>query len=287
MFVITGATGHTGSAVARTLLDAGQRVRVLVRDPARAQELASRGAEVVPGDLADGDAVARALAGASGLYLLSPPDVTSASFVAERSALLGRLAGAARAAGVGHVVFLSSIGAQHGQGNGPIRTVHAGEQALRATGLPVTFLRPAYFLENWAAVLPAARQDGVLPSFLPAALSIPTVAVRDVGPVAAQALLDGPRGTRIIELGGPREVSAEDVAAAAGKLLRRPVKVAEAPLDAVVPTFTSFGMSGDVAALFREMYQGLRSGHVAWQAQGTERLRGSTSVEEGVRGLLA
>jgi uncharacterized protein YbjT (DUF2867 family) len=285
MFVVTGATGNTGSVVARQLLQGGHKVRLLVRDPAKAKDLAALGAEVVRGEL-NGPALQAALAGAQGLYLLSPPDVATRDFVGERSRLLGELAQAARAAAVGHVVFLSSIGAHHEAGTGPIRTVHAGEVALRGTGLPVTFVRASYFLENWAPVLPVARKDGVLPSFLPAASRYPMVAVRDIGPVAAQALLDGPRGTRIIELAGPREVSPEEVAAAAAKLLQRPVKVVEAPLDAVVPTFTSFGISENVAGLFREMYQGMQSGKVAFQGQGTEQLRGATGLEDALRSLL-
>ena len=287
MFVVTGATGNTGSVVARKLLEAGRKVRILVRDPAKAQPLVALGAEVVRGELGDRKAVERAFSGAEGLYLLSPPDVTANDLLTERGKLLGELAQAARAAKVGQVVFLSSIGAQHASGTGPVLALHAGEEALRATGLPVTFVRPAYFLENWCAVLPVAVKDGVLPSFLPATTGQPMVAVRDIGPVAAQALLDGPRGTRVIELAGPREVSPEDIAATAARLLQRPVKVAEAPLEAVVPTFTSFGISANVAGLFQQLYQGMRSGKVAFQGQGAELRRGGTGLEDALRSLLS
>ncbi|HEX3854692.1 MAG TPA: NmrA family NAD(P)-binding protein [Polyangiaceae bacterium] len=285
MFVITGATGNTGSVAAETLLAAGKQVRVVVRDAAKAKALAERGAEVVTADLSDEAALRRAFEGADGVYLLSPPDVTLKDFLGERKKLTDGLARVAKAAGVKHVVLLSSIGSQHDSGTGMIRSTHAAEQALRATGLPVTFVRAAYFVENWATVLQPAQQDGVLPSFIAASQAIPMVASRDIGKAVAQALLDGPRGTRVIELAGPVEVKPSDVAAALSKIFGKSVNVAEAPLSAVVPTFTSFGMSDDVAGLFRELYEGVANGKVSWQGGSTELQRGSTPIEQTLRAL--
>jgi uncharacterized protein YbjT (DUF2867 family) len=287
MFVITGASGNTGSVAARALLDAGKAVRVLVRDPSRVKGLAERGAEVVAGDLWDEAALAKAAAGAEGVYLLSPPNLRPSDFVAERRVQLEGAVRALRAAGVGHVVLLSSIGAQHATGHGPVQTVHAGEQALRASGVPATFVRPAYFVENWGPVVPVARKDGVLPSFIPAATKIPMVAVRDIGGVVARALLEGPpHGVRVLELAGPAEASPADVAASLGRALGRPVTVAEAPLEAVVPTFTSFGLSENIASLYREMYQAIRTGGLEWQGRGTELVRGPTSLDQALAGLV-
>jgi uncharacterized protein YbjT (DUF2867 family) len=286
MFVITGATGNTGAVVAKQLLDAGRKVRILVRDPAKAKSLADRGAEVVTGDVFDEAALAGAAAGAEGLYLLSPPDVRATDLVTSRRLQMEAAVRAARKADVGHVVLLSSIGAQHPAGTGPVVTLRNAEQALRATGLPVTFVRAAYFVENWGAVLPVAMQDGVLPSFIPGTLSIPMVATRDIGLVAARALLDGPRGTRILELAGPQDLTPHDVAAAMSRLLGRSITVAEAPLEAVVPTFTSFGISEHVAGLFRELYQAIRTGKLIWEGPPAELVRGTTTVEPVLKSLL-
>jgi uncharacterized protein YbjT (DUF2867 family) len=285
MFVITGATGNTGSIAAETLLAAGKQVRVVVRSAAKAKGLAAQGAEVVEADLNDEPALTRAFQGAEGVFVLSPPDVTLNDFLGERKKLTDRLARVTLAAGVKHVVFLSSIGAQHSAGTGMIRSTYAGEQALRGTGLPVTFVRAAYFMENWAAVLHPVQADGVLPSFIAATQAIPMIASRDIGKCVAQALLDGPRGTRVIELSGPVEVSPEGVAAAFAKVLEREVKVAEAPLEAVVPTFTSFGISENVAGLFRELYEGVGNGKVDYEGGKAERRRGSTTIEDVARTL--
>jgi uncharacterized protein YbjT (DUF2867 family) len=107
----------------------------------------------------------------------------------------------------------------------------------------------------------------------------------DIGKAVARALLEGPRGTRVIELSGPAEVSPNDVAAALTRILGRAVKTVEAPLEAVVPTFTSFGISPNVAELFRQMYQGLADGKVAWEGAGAEAARGTTTIEQTLRAL--
>jgi uncharacterized protein YbjT (DUF2867 family) len=183
------------------------------------------------------------------------------------------------------VVFLSSVGAQHATGTGIIQTVHAGEVALRSAGVTSTFLRPAYFVENWAAVLPVAKQDGVLPSFIAGDQKMPMASTADIGSLAAEALLDGPRGQRVLELSGPEDVTPKQVAAVVSKILGRAVQLVEPPLDAVVPTFTSFGISADVAGLFQGMYEGIRAGRVSFEGGKTEARRGQTSLEETLRQL--
>ena len=284
MFVITGATGHTGSVAAETLLAAGQPVRVVVRDAAKATRLKGLGAEVFVADLGDPAALARAVRGARGVFLLSPPDLGARDFIRERQRLTQQQIDALAAEKVPHVVLLSSIGAQQPAGTGPIASVRNAEQQLRASGLAATFVRAAFFVENWGAVLGAVRGDGVLPSFIRADQRIPQVGTLDIGKAIAQALLDGPRGVRVIELSGPSDVSPNDVAAALARLLGKPVKVVEAPLEAVVPTFTSFGASEEIAELFREMYEGIARGTVA--PEPGEHVRGTTPLESTLRALL-
>jgi uncharacterized protein YbjT (DUF2867 family) len=284
MFVVTGATGNTGAVVAQQLLAAGRKVRVYVRDAAKASALAEQGAEVRVGDLDDERALSEAARGAEGVYVLAPPDPRSNAYIAEREQLTGKIARALSRAEVKHVVLLSSIAAQLPSGTGPIVTVHNAEQQLRASGVPATFVRASYFMENWASVLPVAQRDGVLPAFFPADLRIAQVATRDIGAVAARALLDGPRGIRILELSGPRELSPADVARAAANVFGRPVSVAEAPLDAVVPTLTGFGISPNFAALFRELYAGVCDGTITWEGTG-EAVRGVVEIEQALREL--
>src|SRR5688572_13809887 len=76
MYVVTGATGNTGRAVAETLLDKGQKVRVLGRDVKRLS-LAGRGVEAFAANMEDATGLTRAFTGARAVYAMIPPDVAS------------------------------------------------------------------------------------------------------------------------------------------------------------------------------------------------------------------
>lgn len=287
MFVIAGVSGNTGSIVANSLLEQGKKVRVIVRDAKKGEPWKARGAEVAIADVDDEAGLTKALEGASGVYLLSPPDMAATDFIAQRRKTVETIGRAVENSKVAHVVLLSSTGAQHEAGTGPIRTLHLAEERLARTPAKTTFVRASYFLENWASVLGAAAQ-GHLPTFLPADLVVPMVATKDIGLVAAKALLEPPSGkSEIIELAGPRDYSSRDIAAVLTKILGKQVDVAEAPLEAVVPTFTSFGISANIAGLFREMYDGMGKGVVAFEGKGARLVRGQVDAETALRGLGA
>src|SRR5437763_6752058 len=242
MFTVFGANGNTGSVVARRLIDAGKKVRLVVRDPKKVAALQTRGAEVVTGDVTDGSALKSALAGAEGAYLLIPPDNTSNDLVGRGRGIVDNYLAGLTAAKVPHAVMLSSIGAQRLSGTGPIVTVHYAETTLpKAAATRFTFLRAAYFMENILANAYPMKQDGVLPVFGGGeSYAFPMVATRDIGDVAADALLTPPTATQWIELSGPREYSFVEASAAASRILGRTVKATPMPLDAVVPMLTRF-----------------------------------------------
>ncbi len=283
MFVVAGVSGNTGSVVASTLLDRKQPVRVIVRDAAKGEAWKARGAEVAVADLADRAAVTAALQGAKGAYLLVPPRVTSKAPLTENRAVIASLAAAVAAAKVPHVVLLSSIGAQHPDGTGPIVSAHEAEVAL-APVTNLTAVRAAFFMENWLGSLGAVAQD-ILPMFAAPDVAFAQVATADIGRTAALALLEGPHGQQRIELSGPRDLSPNDVAAAVSQLVGKKITAIQPPLEAVVPTFTGFGVSPEVAALFTELYAGLASGRIAWSGEGRA-LRGTVDIAEVLRPAL-
>ena len=287
MFTVFGASGNTGSVVAKRLLDAGKKVRLVVRDPNKVAALHSRGADVVTADVLDASAVKSALAGAEGAYLLIPPDPQSKDFVGRGRRIIDDYLAALTDTKVPHAVMLSSVGAQKPSGTGPIVTVRYAETTLpKAGATKFTFVRAAYFMENILANAYPMKNDGVLPVFGGGeTYPFPMVATRDIGDVAADALLAPPKATQWIELSGPKEYSYADAAAAASKILGRPVKATPVPLDATVPTLTKLGFSENVAGLYREMIEAFAGG-LKCEGKGRS-VRGKVPLEEVLRAGLA
>ncbi len=216
--------------------------------------------------------------------MLLPPNFASSSVRADNGRRTKVLAKAIEASGVKHVVFLSSIGAQLADGTGPIGSVHDAEATLGQARAEVTFLRAAYFMENWGSSLYALAQ-GKLPTFLIEGRAAPMVATFDIGTTAAKLLLDGGRGKQVVELSGPREYSPLDAAAALSRILERPISVEQGPEEAMIGALTGAGMNGEWARLFQEMTHGFNAGHVAWES-GRTRLRGVTELEAVLRRLV-
>jgi uncharacterized protein YbjT (DUF2867 family) len=284
-FVVAGVSGNTGKVVAETLLAQKKGVKVVVRDAAKGAPWQAKGAEVAVADLGDANALAQAMKGAEGAYVLIPPTFTAPSFRAYQDKLSTAIAEAARASRVPHVVFLSSIGADVPAGTGPIAGLYVAEQKFRREEATAwTFLRAGYFMENLGTSL-ATLAQGFIPSFLPASLGIDMIATVDIGRQAASLLVEGGKGARVVQLGGPA-VTMSDVAATLGRITGQAVRVQEAPLDAVVPTFTGFGMPKDLAELYREMLEGFVAGRVVAEA-GQKHVPGTTSIETFLRGVLA
>jgi uncharacterized protein YbjT (DUF2867 family) len=284
MYVVAGATGNTGGVVAETLLEQGKPVTVIVRSEEKAQPWKAKGARAAIGSFEQPGTIIDALKSADGAYLLVPP--ASGISEQERERVVRSLSEAVEKSGVKHVVFLSSIGAQHASGTGPIASVHVGEATLTPVANNVTFIRAGYFFENWAPILPAAQNNGVLPTFLTPDRKIPMVSTRDIGRVAADALLSPAHGRRIIELAGPQDYSPEDIASALSSLLNREVQVQPLPIGAALEAFKGMGFPEEVARSFQEMYAGINSGHVSYEGGSAEFRRGTVTAEEALRGLL-
>jgi len=283
-YAIAGVTGNTGRVAAETLLTQGKEVRVIVRDAAQGESWRARGAEVAVANLGDVGALSRALAGVAGAYLLVPPNLGAPRFRAYQEATGAALAAAAEQSRVPHVVFLSSVGAQHPSGTGPIAALHGVEKRLSALAATrCSFLRAAYFMENLAGSLGMLDQ-GILPSFTPASFAFDMIATVDIGRLAAQLLLEGTDKNQVVELGGPAR-SMRDAAEILSTITGKPVRVHEAPLDAMVPTLTGFGLSEELAQMYREMTDGLLRGLVAFEG-GHRRVLGTTPLETVLKDLI-
>ncbi|MGQ0665668.1 MAG: NmrA family NAD(P)-binding protein [Nitrospiraceae bacterium] len=281
MFVVLGATGHTGSVVAETLLARKQLVRVVVRSADKGASWKAKGADIAVASLDDVPALTNAFQGATGVYLLVPPNYGATAWLAEQRQRMDQAAAAVKASGVLHVVFLSSVGGQIAGGTGPIRAARYGEQKLGAVAKNLTILRPSYFMENWTPGIGMAKGQGVLPTFIAPTAKVPMISTKDIGRVGAERLMTGGKGKQVVELAGPEEYSPDDVASALGQIIGRTVTTQHAPLSAVVPTFKSFGFSDEAAKLFEEMYTSFSKGAIGYEHPASV-VRGTVTLLEAL-----
>ncbi|MDI1484251.1 NmrA family NAD(P)-binding protein [Polyangium sp. y55x31] len=283
-FVVAGVTGNVGSVVAAELLAKGQKVKVLVRDAAKGAEWSKKGAEVVVAGLGDKDALAAALAGAQGFFVLLPPNVAAPDFYAYQRETSDSIVAAVKASGVPHVVLLSSVGADLPDGTGPIKGLHHLENALRATGVTLTAIRAGYFQENVANSLAPAKNAGIFPNFTGAPdYPFPHIATKDIGTLAAVSLLEGGQKSEIIDLHGPA-YSVRQVAEKLGAALGKALQVVDIPPEAHVSTLVQAGLRQDHAEIFAEMYRGFQSGAIA--PRGDRLVEGKTPIDEVIQALV-
>jgi uncharacterized protein YbjT (DUF2867 family) len=256
MYVVTGATGNTGSIVADALLAAGKKVRVLGREAKRLERFTRKGAEAFVADPTDAAALTAAFSGAESAYLMIPP------FEAR---VVDPLVSAVRKNALNHAVVLSSYGADKPDRTGPVVGLHNLEKKLEGVaGLNALFLRPGYFMENLIAQIWVVNSFGSMAGPVRADLPLPMIAARDVGAVAAQALLQlNFEGKEPRELQGPRDVSYAEAAALIGKAIGKPgLTYQQLPAAQLKPVLQQMGMSPHQADLLLELAEGLNTKHL-------------------------
>jgi uncharacterized protein YbjT (DUF2867 family) len=261
MILLTGITGNIGGATARALLARGEHFRALVRDPVKAAAWAEQGVDIVQGDLEDPAAVRRALAGVDRALLVMPngefQERVEVSFVRT-----------AREAGLPWIMKLSSPEAVRGT-TSPIPLAHiAAEDAIRASGMSWTFVRPSFYMQNFRGSVKSARATGKL--------SMPmgsgTVALtdnNDAGEFIAHVLTD-PESARhhgqCYDITGPDPVmNFHQVAQAIGEAIGQPVAYDDcdpkAFQAAIRPFHRNEWHSDAVARLFAEIADDRTPGH--------------------------
>ena len=278
MYLVTGITGHVGGATARHLLQMGKQVRALVRDEAKAAAWKTKGVELIQGEWEDAAAMARALNGVEGVYLMMPPSQTPSRDFREAKAILASYKKALAQAPPPKLVALSSMGSEKTSGLGLITSTHLLEEALASEPFPVAFVRAGGFYENFLFGLDAA-QSGALPTFYaPTDRKLPMVATEDIGAEVAKLLTAQWTGRRVIELGSM--VSPDEIAAAFGQVLGRDVKAQAVPREAWAGALQSMGLPKDGTWAYEEMIEGENSGWIGFGVENSERVEGTTSAEQ-------
>lgn len=247
--LVTGSTGVIGSQVLEHLDGKGVEVRALTRSPEKAR--LPPGVTVVQGDLSDVDSVRRAMQGVSTLFLLA---ANAADELTQAMLTLN----VAREAGVKGVVYLSVYRGEQYADVPHFAGKYAVERMIEQYDLPVTVLRPAYFIQNDERQKDALLKQGVYGMPI-GHRGISMVDIRDIGDAAARELLrrtraKGPEPRVTYELVGPEIVSAESVAAIWSEALGQPIRYAGDDLDALeqrLKIFTPAWHAYDLRLMFR------------------------------------
>ncbi|NUR93488.1 MAG: NAD(P)H-binding protein [Nonomuraea sp.] len=260
MIVITTPTGRIGSKVLDLLLDSGEPIRVVARDPAR---VAARDrVEVVQGSLADLDVVTKALSGADAVLWVLPPDPRSHSLAGHAMDFTRPLVEAVVTEEVGRVVSVSTLGRGVARNAGQITTSLAADDLVASTGVPFRALAMPGFMENLLNQVEPIRSAGVFFTPIPTDLALPTCATRDIAAVAARLLLDDSwTGRDDVPVLGPEDLSPDDQAAIMSEVLGRPVRCERVSLEDHRATLVRHGLhpawAQGLADMAREVMDGL------------------------------
>jgi uncharacterized protein YbjT (DUF2867 family) len=265
MYVVIGATGHTGGVVAEKLLAKREKVRVVGRDERRLERFKQQGAEAFVGDVTDANAMARAFSGAEAAYVMLPPNIAAPNVRAYTDRVSDALASALEKNGARHAVALSSIGAEKSDRTGPVLGLHNLEQRLDAiSGLNAILLRAGYFMENILSQVGIIQQLGHMAGPVRSDLALPLIASRDIGAAAAELLQRRDfQGKQRRELLGARDVTYAQVARVVGAAIGKPdLTYQQVPAAQIKPALMQMGMSANMADLLLEMSEALNSGYM-------------------------
>jgi uncharacterized protein YbjT (DUF2867 family) len=282
MYVITGATGHTGKVAAETLLASGAKVRVIGRDAQRLQPLAEKGAEAVVADMADAAALEKAFSGARAVYAVMPPNLAAPDVRAYQERVTDSIASAVRKNGISFAVALSSTGADKAHGTGVVLGLHGLEAKLSAIeGLNLLSLRCGHFMENLLSQIGVIQSFGFMGGAVRGDVPCPMIATRDIGAVTADSLarLDF-SGTQTRELLGPRHVSNDEAAKIIGAGIGKPgLAYKQLPASLLKPAMMQMGLSANMAEMILEMSEALNTGHMKSQEPRSARNTTPTTLE--------
>jgi uncharacterized protein YbjT (DUF2867 family) len=284
MYAITGITGQVGGVIGQALLTAKQPVRAIVRDGAKGQLWADRGCEVRMATIEDATSLTAAFQGAEAVFVLVPPNFDPLPGFPEARSIGAALRSALDAARPSRVVYLSTIGAQASEPN--LLTQHTMiEEAICALPVPITVLRPAWFMENCRWDVAPAREQGVIPSFLqPLDKPVPMVATADIGKVAVGLLQEKWDGHRVVELEGSTRITPNQIAATFTKLLGKPVHMEVVPRESCETLFRSQGVKNPFPRM--RMLDGFNEGWMEFEDGEPNSRKGSVTLESVLQDLI-
>ena len=269
-YVVTGATGHVGSALVDYLLGESVPIRVVIRSETKAESFRSRNIDVALADLYDAQALTRAFQGAKAVFVMNPTDVQGSDMFQSARQVSQAFAQVIQTAQVQRVVVLSSWGAEQPTKTGNILTAHILEEQLKDTTSQIVFIRAASFMENWLDSISAFKAGyspviGTIFQRLNKKTSY--IATNDIARVADQYMIKPSNELNkllIIELEAQQTYSPNDVAKIVGDLLQKPVEVASMTDEMVENLGNKLGWSKSTVTNMIELHRSIDDDTIGW-----------------------
>lgn len=256
MIVITCPTGQIGRQVVDTLLESGEELRVIARDPQALSADARRRVEVIEGSHGEAAVVDKAFAGAESVFWLAPPDPRAGSVEAAFVGFTRPAAEAFRRNDVRRVVGVSALGrgTPWADKAGYVTGSLAMDDLIASTGVAYRALTNPSYMDNVARQAESIRNQGMFFSPIAGDRKLPTVATRDIAAAASRLLLDGSwTGVNEVPLLGPEDLSFNDMARVISDVLGKEVRFQQTSFQAYKDRFVSFGMSEAMAQGMTDM----------------------------------
>lgn len=264
MIVVTTPTGQIGSKVIQDLLDAGESVRVIQRDPSKlAPEIRER-VEVTQGSTDDESVLLQALEGTESLFWLVPPLFTSGDATEHYLQFTRPACRAIQAKNVKRVIAVSALGRGTEWENraGLVSAAFASDDAIKATGVDFRALWCPGFMENMLRLVEPLKNQGIFFGTMPPDLKVPQAATRDIGASGAKLLLNkswtGQGGLAVL---GPEDLSQNDMAAIMTAVLQKPIRFQQVSLEDTKAQLMEMGanpaFAQDYVAMFAAKDNGL------------------------------
>jgi NAD(P)H dehydrogenase (quinone) len=252
MILLTGATGKTGSATAKLLLEKAVPFRALVRNAEKAQWLKDAGVELIIGDLSDRTVVQQALTGIDRALLITVNEQNQLDMEKQ-------FVDCAVAANVGHIVKLSAMDASADTVLQTPRTHWQSEEHIRASGLKWTMIRPSFFMQNLLPNAATIRNESKL--VLPLGKGkVGFVSVNDSAALIAEALVGNGHEGQIYVFTGSESLSCYEVAGQFSEVLGREIEYHEQPLDEYRDRLLGVGLApwrvDSIVSMFEEISSG-------------------------------
>jgi uncharacterized protein YbjT (DUF2867 family) len=243
MIVITTPTGKIGHQILDRIVDSGEPIRVIVRDPSRLDPKIRDRVEVVQGSHDDIDVLTKAFAGADCVFWLVPPNPNTNSPTDHYLNFTRPACEAIASQGVKRVVFVTSLGHGFGQNAGLLSAAFAMDDAIESTGVNYRALRMPFFLENLLNQVESIKGQGTFFMANSSDRQLATVATNDIAETAAKLLLDDSwSGQDSVPVVGPDELSPNDMAQVMSEVLKRPVHFQQVSGEAYKSTMVQHGI---------------------------------------------